>query len=106
VDEQQLVRVAKALSDATRFRILKAIALNGDISCGKLAEHFHVTHATVSHHLKILSDSGLINLRRKGQFSYAQAIAGALSDYYNALDLAFGRHSKKDATVAGGERDY
>src|SRR5690242_7982481 len=88
MDERQVVKVAKALSDTTRYRLLQTIALSGEISCGRLAEHFQITHATVSHHLKILADSKLIDLSRKGQFSYARVISNTLGNYYRALDLA------------------
>jgi ArsR family transcriptional regulator, arsenate/arsenite/antimonite-responsive transcriptional repressor len=90
MDEQQVVRIAKALSDKTRFRILQAIISDGEICGGKLADRFQIRQATVSHHLKILLISGLININRKGQFNYARATFNMLSDYHHSLDSVLG----------------
>ena len=44
-----------------------------------------VTPATVSHHLKILSEAGLIACRREGQFVYSQAVPETIGAYTQAL---------------------
>ena len=49
-----------------------------------------VTPATVSHHLKILSEAGLITCRREGQFVYSQAVPETITAYARAL-TAIGR---------------
>jgi ArsR family transcriptional regulator, arsenate/arsenite/antimonite-responsive transcriptional repressor len=90
MEERQIIKVAKALSDVTRFRLLQVIADSGEISCGRLADRLGITHATVSHHLKVLSESRLIDLSRKGQFSYAQITLNTLDEYYRALNLTLG----------------
>jgi len=54
-----------------------------------------VTPATVSHHLKILSQAGLIACRREGQFVYSHAVPQTIAAYTQAL-LKVGR-SKKTA---------
>ena len=89
MDNRQLMKVAKALADPTRFSILKTIASAEKICCGDLAQHFQVAQPTVSHHLKILLESGLINMRREGQFNYCHAVLGTLDAYRAALGAAF-----------------
>jgi DNA-binding transcriptional ArsR family regulator len=44
-----------------------------------------VTPATVSHHLKILSEAGLIDCRRAGQFVYSRAVPETVTAYTQAL---------------------
>jgi DNA-binding transcriptional ArsR family regulator len=44
-----------------------------------------VTPATVSHHLKILNEAGLIACRREGQFVYSQAVSETIQAYTQAL---------------------
>jgi len=70
LDESNLIRIAKAISDPTRFAILKAIASREEVSCGQLAELFPVAQATVSHHLSVLVNAGLVEMRKQGQHHY------------------------------------
>jgi DNA-binding transcriptional ArsR family regulator len=60
VNERQLLKIAKALSDSTRLRLLREIAASGEISYGELANRFPVAQPIVSHHLKVLEQAGLV----------------------------------------------
>lgn len=57
----------KALSDKTRREILN-ILKKGDMTAGDIAEKFAMTQATVSHHLSVLKEAGLIYDRREGKY--------------------------------------
>lgn len=59
----------KALSDPTRREILTLLR-NGSMSAGEIAQHFSMTGATVSHHLSVLKDAGLITDEKDGKFIY------------------------------------
>jgi len=85
----QLIKIAKALADPTRFGILQAIAAAEERSCGDLAKRFPITQATCSQHLKILAEAGLIAMRREGQFHYYHLVRDALDAYRRALGAAF-----------------
>jgi ArsR family transcriptional regulator len=89
VGERQLLRISKALSDATRLGLLREITRAGEISCGKLARRFPVAQATVSHHLKILESAGLVAARRDGQFHYFRAVPEALDAFREGLGRTF-----------------
>jgi len=56
----------KALADPTRRRILDLLK-NGDMSAGEIAAQFNMTKPSVSNHLNILKNAGLIWDERKGQ---------------------------------------
>lgn len=88
-DEARVIRVAKALGDPTRYRLLRAIAARGELSCAELTELFRVAQATVSHHLKVLSDAGLVTVERRGQFHHYRLVPGALAEHGRALGQAF-----------------
>lgn len=90
MDLRQIERISKALSDETRLRMFEAIASCKETKCGDLVALRGVTHATVSHHLKVLSEAGLIECRREGQFVYNRVIPETLKEYTRAL----GRISK------------
>jgi ArsR family transcriptional regulator len=66
-DDAKIVKVAKALSDITRIRILKDISTKGSISCGDAEKVAGLSQPTVSHHLKVLTDAGLLNTEKNGR---------------------------------------
>jgi DNA-binding transcriptional ArsR family regulator len=79
------LKVSKALADETRLRILQSIATTRHINCSAIAATRGVTPATVSHHLKILSEARLIACRREGQFVQCEAVSKTIADYARAL---------------------
>lgn len=92
----RIEKISKALADATRLMIFEAISAKKEMVCGELVALRGVTPATVSHHLKILSDAGLIECRRRGQFVHNRAVPEALAEYSRALARMAG--GKKTAT--------
>jgi ArsR family transcriptional regulator len=88
-DETRVIRVAKALGDQTRYRLLRAIAARGEMSCAELTDQFPISQATVSHHLKVLSDAGLLTVERRGQFHIYRLVPDAIEDHGRALGRAF-----------------
>lgn len=87
MDNKQFHRIAKALSDPSRFDILKRISSCGgeEIACSGLNESCSLTKATLSHHLKELTDAGLIEARRESRFMYLQARRDVLQEYMEEL---------------------
>lgn len=64
---QQVERIAKALSDPHRLKILEALKAKGSLVCGDLQGFLELSQPTVSHHVKILSESGVIQTRKEGR---------------------------------------
>lgn len=58
--------VFKALSDETRREILRLLAQE-DLSAGSIAENFAMTKPSISHHLSVLKQAGLVTAERHGQ---------------------------------------
>jgi ArsR family transcriptional regulator len=81
-DAATIARVFKALADPVRLRLFSLIASHedGEVCVLDLAEAFHVTQPTVSHHLKVLREAGLIVAERR-----------ATSMYYSVKDHALAR---------------
>lgn len=59
----------KALSDPTRRKIVMLLKYS-DLTAGEIADHFNITKPSISHHLNILKQAGLISDERKGQNIY------------------------------------
>jgi len=85
MDRAPIEKISKALADATRLRIFEAISGSRHMNCGEIVSLRGVTPATVSHHLRILSEAGLIACRREGQFVYSEAVPETIETYTLAL---------------------
>ena len=81
----EVERISKAFGDQTRLRIFEAISARGHLNCGEIVAMRGVTPATVSHHLKVLSEAGLISCWREAQFVYSRAIPETIAAYIRAL---------------------
>jgi ArsR family transcriptional regulator len=85
MNRSQVEKISKALADETRLKIFEAISRTRCLNCGEIVSRRGVTPATVSHHLKILSEAGLIACRREGQFIYSQTVPETIEAYTQAL---------------------
>ena len=96
MNRSQIEKISKALGDETRLRIFEAISRGRQMNCGQIVSMRGVTPATVSHHLKILSEAGLIACRRDGQFVYSEAVPQTVEEYVRALaKIARGRKASR-----------
>jgi ArsR family transcriptional regulator, arsenate/arsenite/antimonite-responsive transcriptional repressor len=85
MDCAQIEKISKALADETRLRIFEAISKQENLNCGEIVSMRGVTAATVSHHLKILHEAGLIECRREGQFVHNRSVPETIEAYSRAL---------------------
>ena len=65
--EDHIVKIAKALSDKARVRILQEIAKRGQISCGDAEDIALLSQPTCSHHIKVLIEAGILNAVKNGR---------------------------------------
>jgi len=90
----QIEKISKALADQTRLKIYEQIASHEGVHCCALVEMRGVTPATVSHHLKVLSQAGLIECRREGQFVLNMVNPEVLEEFTKSVG-ALGHKPKK-----------
>ena len=69
MDEQKIAKTFKALADENRVRILKMLCSGEKCAC-KLLEVLSISQPTLSHHMKILGDTGLVIGRKVGKWMY------------------------------------
>ncbi|MER5715194.1 metalloregulator ArsR/SmtB family transcription factor [Streptomyces sp. NPDC002132] len=75
-----LAKVFKALGDPVRLRLLSMIASQsgGEVCVCDLTPAFDLSQPTISHHLKLLRQAGLIDCERRGTWVYYWALPGTL----------------------------
>lgn len=88
VDEAtEVARVFKALGDPTRVRLLSLIAASdgGEACICDLIEPVGLSQGTVSHHMKLLADAGLVTREQRGRWAYFRLVQPALDAAADAL---------------------
>jgi ArsR family transcriptional regulator len=85
MDRAQVEKVSKALADETRLMIFEAISAKNHVNCSELVAMRGVTPATVSHHLRVLTEAGLVECKREGQFVCSKIVPGAIDDFTRTL---------------------
>ncbi len=65
--QAHIASVFKALSDENRIRILKMLRSGEKCAC-KLLEELNISQPTLSHHMKLLCDAGIVTGRREGKW--------------------------------------
>ena len=85
-----LATVLKALADPSRLRVLSLIAAaqDGTACVCDLTEPLDLTQPTVSHHLKVLVDAGLVRREKRGVWAHFSLVPGALDDVARVLTEA------------------
>ena len=76
-----LARMFKALGDPVRLRLLSLVASHagGEACVCELSGSFDLTQPTISHHLKVLRESGLLECERRGTWVYYWVVPSALA---------------------------
>ena len=69
MEEKRIAAIFKAFCDENRIRIIKLLRSGEKCAC-KLLEEINVTQPTLSHHMKILCDAGIVVGRKEGKWTY------------------------------------
>src|SRR6266702_5287126 len=82
-----LAGVFKALADPVRLRLLSLIAAAGgrEVCVCELTPAFELSQPTISHHLKVLREAGLLTSQRRGTWVYYRVIPEALQNLSDIL---------------------
>jgi ArsR family transcriptional regulator len=75
----------KALSDPTRVAIVNRLTGADEVCVCDLTAAFELSQPTVSHHLKVLRDAGLVESSRRGTWAYYRLVPEALDAVRGAL---------------------
>lgn len=84
---RDLAKVFKALGDPTRVKLLSMIAgsSTGEMCVCDLTEPVGLSQPTVSHHMKLLVEAGLVTREQRGKWAYYRPSLGTLVDAAKAL---------------------
>ena len=77
--------ICKALSDSNRLEIVQMLSEGEKCGC-KLLERFEITQPTLSHHMKILVESGMVNDRKDGKWHYYSLNTGIFNAFKEYIE--------------------
>lgn len=98
-DAERLAGVLKALADPARLRLLSLIqsAPEGEACVCDLTAPLGLSQPTVSHHLRILTEAGLLEREKRGVWAYYRLVPSAIGAIADLLTPPRKRASKKAA---------
>ena len=67
--DKKIAQIFKALSDENRVQIMKLLRTGEKCAC-KLLEELNISQPTLSHHMKILCDTGIVSGRKEGKWTH------------------------------------
>ena len=78
---EEMAAIAKALGDPVRLQLVDVLRKHaGKVCVCELVPLFDLSQPTVSHHLKVLRDAGIVGSERRGLWAYYYVIPGALGN--------------------------
>ncbi len=86
IKDDEVAQIGKALGDPNRLAIYTQIAGHDELCCGDMHAKHTISNATLSHHLKVLTELGLISSRKEGLNVYYRTIPEKLSAYLRYLN--------------------
>ncbi|MGH7323420.1 MAG: ArsR/SmtB family transcription factor [Candidatus Rokuibacteriota bacterium] len=78
VDDRMLIQVLKALAEPQRLRMIQELTTAGELSFGQIGDRLPLSQPTISYHLKVLTDAGLLMVRREAQHAFVSINHGLL----------------------------
>lgn len=79
-----IAAICKALGDSNRLQIVQMLSDGEKCGC-KLLEAFEITQPTLSHHMKILCECGLVNERKEGKWHHYSINPALWKDFCNTI---------------------
>ncbi|SHJ09343.1 ArsR/SmtB family transcription factor [Parasporobacterium paucivorans] len=86
--DEKYVPVFKALGDETRLKIVEMLS-DGELCACDILESFQLTQPTLSYHMKILTESGLVNSRKEGprmRYSNNESMISSVKEFWDTID--------------------
>jgi ArsR family transcriptional regulator, arsenate/arsenite/antimonite-responsive transcriptional repressor len=85
ITDEQAAQIGKAIGDPNRLAIYTQIAQHDELFCGEMHGKHPISPATLSHHLKVLHDLGLITSRKEGLNVYYRSVPEMFAGYLKYL---------------------
>jgi len=83
--DDEIAQIGRALGDPNRLAIYSDLAKHEEMFCGEMHAKHPISAATLSHHLKVLTDLGLITYRKEGLNMFYRVVPEKFTAYLRHL---------------------
>lgn len=103
MDQKDIARIFKAFCDENRIKIIELLK-KGEMCANDILKNVSIVQSTLSHHMKILCESGIVNQRKAGKMTYYSVsnegitLASKLLDAYRKLTFTKSAEKKDGLT--------
>ena len=103
--ENEISEICKALGDVNRIKIINMLT-QGELCACRLLEKFNISQPTLSHHMKTLSETNLVNVRKDGKWSYYSINGDVIKEvksYFEKIDCCSLNAKENCCSCKGGK---
>ncbi|MFB5345711.1 ArsR/SmtB family transcription factor [Enterococcus faecalis] len=94
MDYLNVSKVMKAIAEPNRLKILDMISTGEKCACDIL-DHFDFTQPTLSHHMKVLMEAGIVSARKDGKWQYYSLISENIEEFQEVMNQIFKTKQKE-----------
>lgn len=88
MDYLNVSKMMKAIAEPNRLQILDMISTGEKCACNIL-DHFDFTQPTLSHHMKVLMDAGIVTARKEGKWQYYSLASENVEEFQAIMNQIF-----------------
>lgn len=96
MDYLRLSKIIKAIADPNRLQILDMISTGEKCACDIL-DDFQFTQPTLSHHMKVLIEAGIVTARKEGKWHYYSLVTENVEEFQKLTNQIFKMNLKEGA---------
>lgn len=108
MNNDDIASLCKALADENRIEILRTIAKEPGITANELLKTLHIAQSTLSHHMHVLTASGVVRVQRQGKWSHYSISPEALDvldHFVNGLRINRSQRARRIRMLNDIKRD-
>ncbi|EAD6479119.1 ArsR family transcriptional regulator [Listeria monocytogenes] len=94
MDYLRLSKIMKAIAEPNRLQILDMISTGEKCACDIL-DDFNFTQPTLSHHMKVLIEAGIVTVRKEGKWQYYSLVSENIEEFQELTNQIFKTKQKE-----------
>lgn len=100
---KEFLEKLKVINDNTRLTILQLLSKNGSMCACKILEELNITQGTLSHHMKVLTESGIVTFIKEGKWCHYTLVNESICEVSDFLRNICTKENNKRSSCKDGE---